>query len=175
MSFDKQNPTIRQKGESIPAHKAFLEYLTERRIPTAYNSFILNNPDALTTIKGFLGWSTKYEWQARVVLHDVTEEIELRRQIRAAGTVNSRTAENVSRELMEVCIDEFTLRKDNMTPSEIAKFLKIGVDVNDRWVAKNEPQVVVNVGDNSTNTVEVDDKVLRELGKRMSSEDDDTF
>jgi len=172
MAFDKKNPTIRQKGESIPAYAAFKEYLIERRIPTAYDNFLLHNPDALTTIKGFISWSSKYEWNARAILHDVMEEIELRRQTRAVGTANSRTAESVSKELMEVCLDEFALRKDNMTPSEIAKFLKIGVDVNDRWVINDQPQVVVNV-DSSPATVEISDEVLRELGKQLASDTDE--
>ena len=172
MAIDTINPTIRQKGESIQAFAAFEAYNADRRIPAAYNNFMSANPDALTTIKGFISWASKYEWQARVNLGDIMEELEIRRQTRVMGGTNSRTAEEISKELMAVCMDEFDLRKDQMTPADIARFMKIGVGVNDRWIAKNQPSVIVNVDSSATATIEVSDEVLRELGKKMSEKQD---
>ena len=171
--MDQKNPIIRQKGESPQAYRAFEEYLSERRFTEAYNNFMLNNPDALTTQKTFLVWRNKYEWDDRVQAYDLEHEVEVMRQTRFKGIDNLSSAEDISKAIFGAVLEEFDIRKSGMTDADMSKFLKIAADINLR-ATKDNPQVVVNVENSASASVDVSDEVLREIGKRMAGEDADT-
>ena len=170
--MNKEEPTERQKGESPQAYAAFREYLHNRIITEAYIAYMTNNPTVMTSEKAFLSWASKYHWVERSRLADIEDEMETRRQERKLIIGNARTMENVSLELMCKCLDNFDLRLKDMTPSELAKFMKIGVDISMKHTPTN-PQVVVNVDNNASSSVDISDKVLKELGKKLSGDVDD--
>ena len=167
------NPMDRRRGEGRLQYLAFNSFIKMRKLPEAYHDYMQENLGALTTEVTFYNWSSKFKWSERLRDIDIDNEVRVRSETRRKGLDNLNSAEDVAKELMTICLDEFELRRDDLTHKDIGKYLDVAVKITERWGAKDQPQVVVNVGDNSTNTVEVSDEVLRELGKKMSEVPDD--
>ncbi|MCK4518244.1 hypothetical protein KAT92_05705 [Candidatus Babeliales bacterium] len=172
MTKDRQDSIL--KGESPMEYAAFLEFVDERDLKKAYNGFMQNNPAALASFKNFVSWASQHLWQARVNDIDAENELVIVRETRRAGLDNNLTAEAVSKELFQTCVEEMQLRKADLTHKDIGKYLDIATKINDRWVdkSKDSPNVVVNV-DQSNTTVDVPEELLRRLGKEMVEEDND--
>lgn len=157
-----------KSSEGVLAQAAFDCYNATRNLETAYTDYLQGNPKAQTTFKAFLNWASKNKWIARCNDIDDANDLALTRDTRRAGLENCWTAEQMSSELFQTLSEEIELKRSDMTHSDMARYLKIVVDINERWVDKSNasPAVVVNVND-AAKTIDVDDGVLRELGKKI--------
>ena len=167
-----KNPRDTIKGESKVAYAAFLAYVDNRDLESAYGSFMQSNPNALTTMKAFLKWASRFKWQARVNAIDADDELTLTRETRREGLGNSLTAEQVAKELFTTVMEEVELKRGEMTHNDMTKYLKIATDINSRWVTKPEAPVVVNVDNNISQTVDIDPELLKAIGRKLVEEDE---
>jgi len=167
-----KNPRDTIKGESKVAYAAFLAYVDNRDLESAYGSFMQSNPNALTTMKAFLKWASRFKWQARVNAIDADDELTITRETRREGLGNSLTAEQVAKELYTTCMEEMELKKGDMTHRDIGKYLDIATKIGERWNKQPETPVVVNVDNNISQTVDIDPELLRALGRKLVEEDE---
>lgn len=154
------------------AYASFICYRDERDLKIAYENYMSQNPDALTSMKAFLKWAATWDWQKRVNAYDAQEDLFTTQKTRREGLNNSLTAEEVAKELFVTCMEEMKLRKADLSHRDIGKYLDIATKINDRWVKQPEPQTVVNVNQ-TVNTVDVPDDVLRRLGRKLVEEDEE--
>ena len=166
------DPLARRQGEGRLQYLAFQSFIKTRKLPDAYRDYMQTNVGALTSEITFYKWSERFAWSERLRDIDIDNELRVRSETRRKGLDNLNTSEDVARELMATCLDEFDLRRGDLTHKDIGKYFDVAVKITDRWVDRDAPQVVVNVDSSATATVEVSDEVLRELGKKMSEEQD---
>jgi Cdc6-like AAA superfamily ATPase len=162
---------VKKHKESILALSAYEAYKTTRSIEGAYNLYMQENVDALTTIKKFVQWGSENSWQSRINEFDAEEDLRITQATRRTALGNSLTAEEMYEELITTCMEEFKLHRSEMSHSDIVKYLKVADNIASRWGNGDTPQVVVNVGDVNT-CVDVPDDVLKEVGRKMAAEDD---
>lgn len=158
------------RSEPALAYKAFMVYRDERDFQKAYNNFMLHNNDALTSLKTFTGWASKWDWQRRVNGYDAQQELFDQRETRMLGRKNAFTSETIAEELYTCCMEEMRLKQGDMTHKDIAKYMEICQKIGDRWVKQPDVSpVTVNVEQN-VNTVDIPDDVLKALGKKLVEE-----
>lgn len=161
---------VKKHKESILALSAYEAYKTTRNIEEAYNLFMQDNPDALTTIKKFVQWGSENSWQSRINEFDAEEDLRITQATRRTALGNSLTAEEMYEELITTCMEEFQLHRSEMSHRDIAKYLKIADDIAARWGKGDSPYVVVNVDKNNgvnQTIVDVPEEVLKRLGKEI--------
>lgn len=163
---------VKKHKEGMLALSAYEAYKTTRDIEKAYNLYMQENADALTSLKMFVGWASEHSWQERVNQFDAEEGLRITQETRRVGLSNALTAEEMCAELTKTCMEEFQLHKSEMKHSDIAKYLKIADDIAARWGRNDTPQVIVNVDGDHPDTVEIDAETLRRIGRGMAMEDD---
>ena len=169
----RKDPDTRITGETKIAYAAFLAYRDDRDLKSAYNTFMQDNPEALTTMNGFLKWSTAYRWQKRVNAYDAEQDLFTKQEIRRKGLDNSLTSEQIATELYTTCMEEMELKRSDMTHRDIGKYLDICQKINDKWVKQPDmvPTVNVNVEQNVENTVKteaIDPEIAAAVGKLIA-------
>jgi len=166
---------VKKHKESSDALSAYEAYKTTRNIEKAYNQYMQENHDALTTMKMFVRWASDHSWQERINRFDAEEELRITQETRRAGLSNSLTAEDMCAELTKTCMEEFELHRSEMKHSDIVKYLKIADDIAARWarIDAHAPQVVVNVDGERKDAVVVDEETMRRIGREMAMEDDE--
>lgn len=166
-------PEDRIRGETAIAHRAFLCYLECRDLKVAYNQFMQDNPDALTSFNVFVKWGGLNNWQKRANEYSDWQEVRDQRETRLLGRKNALSAEEMAAELFTCVREQMEFKKESMTHSDMARYLAIGEKITARWIPKESP-VTVNVDvDQTVNNVEVPDAVLRALGRKLTEENDE--
>lgn len=165
-----KDPDARMKSEPVLAYAAFQCYRENRDLSEAYNLFMQNNTDALTSMKVFVKWASQWSWQRRVNAYDAEQEMFTKQATRRAGIENSLTAEKMAEELYATCMDEMRLKQGDMTHRDISKYMDICQKINDRWVKQPDttPVVNVNVEQNVEQTVKtetIDPATAAEVGR----------
>ena len=170
MSF--KEPDARKRKEPAIAYAAFLAYRDNRDLGEAYNIFMQDNSEALTSMKAFCKWASVWSWQARVNDYDAQQELFGRQETRRLGLTNSLTAETMAQELYTTCMEEMNLKRGDMTHRDIAKYMDICQKINDRWVKQPDVSpVTVNVKQNveqNVKTETIDPEVAAEVGKALA-------
>ena len=165
------DPCKRLPNESKTAYNAFLEYKSERKLEIAYNNFMQNNSEALTSMKGFLKWASQFNWQKRVNDYDAMQDMFTQRETRLKSREYAFTAETIAEELYTCCMEEMRLKQGDMTHKDIAKYMDICQKIGDKWDKPDVSPVTVNVDQNVSQTVKteaIDPEMAAEIGKAMA-------
>lgn len=168
-----KEPDAKMRNEPKQAYAAFLIYRDERDLNKAYNIFMQENPSALTTMKAFVGYASKWDWTRRCNDYDDQQALFTKQETRRMATSNALTAESMAEELYITCMEEMELKRGDMTHRDIAKYMDICQKINERWVTQPEAAVNVTVN-NEIQTVDVPDDVLKALGRKLVEEEDES-
>lgn len=155
-------------GEKPGQYIAYLAYRETGDLESGYKKYMQDNLQAGLSFKGFMKLASDFHWIVRSNDYHQAEELRLRQDQRRKSLYNNVKAEDVAKELYTTCMEEMDLNKGSMTHNDIAKYLSIA---NNITVNKNDPLVVVSQAQ-SQGVVEIDDSVLRELGKKLVAEND---
>ena len=170
MSF--KEPDGRKQKEPALAYRGFLAYRDDRDLNEAYNTFMQDNPEALTSMKVFCKWASLWSWQQRVNEYDSHQELFDRQETRRIGLENSLTAETMAQELYTTCMEEMQLKRGDMTHRDIAKYMDICQKIGERWSKQPDASpVTVNVEQNVDQTVKtetIDPEIAAEIGKALA-------
>ena len=169
----RKDPDTRIKSEPALAYAAFVCYKNNRNLTEAYNVFMQENPEALTSMKAFVKWASVYNWQRRVNEYDSQQEMFTRQETRRMGIENSLTSEKMAQELFATVKDEIELKKGEMTHNDMARYLNICVKINEKWIKQPDasPVVNVNVDNNISQTVKtepIDPEIAQAVGKLLA-------
>ena len=158
MSF--KEPDARKRKESAIAYAAFLSYRDNRDLGVAYNTFMQDNPEALTSMKAFMKWASQFSWQKRVNEYDAMQDMFTQRETRLKSRENAFTAETIAEELYTCCMEEMRLKQGDMTHRDVAKYLDICQKIGDKWDKPDVSPVTVNVDNNNTISQTVKTEVI---------------
>ena len=170
MSF--KEPDARKRKEPAIAYAAFLAYRDNRDLSEAYNVFMQDNSDALTSMKAFMKWASVWGWQKRVNEYDAMQDMFTQRETRLKGRQNAFTAETIAEELYTCCMEEMRLKQGDMTHRDISKYLDICQKIQERWVKQPDVSpVTVHVEQNvdqNVKTETIDPEMAAEVGKMLA-------
>lgn len=120
------------------------------------------------SFNGFCDLAIKFNWMERCNKHRDGETLRLSQEKRWKQLENGCTAEDVAKTLYLTCLERIELTKGSMEHKDIAKYLDIAntITIN----PKSDPMVVVNQAQ-SQGVVEIDPKILKEIGKKLIIEE----
>lgn len=144
---------------------AFKSYESTRDLEGAYKDYMGNNESALTSYSRFVTWASEQKWVERCHQIDRDADIRTLQETSQLQLSNDLSAEKVAQILYQTCLSEMELLRGELTHRDIAAYLKIANDVGSRH-KDNDPKVQVNVQQNQ-GIVDIDSKILKELGRKM--------
>lgn len=157
--------------ETRLAYAAFLCYRDDRDLKEAYNAFMQDNAEALTSMNAFLKWASTYDWQRRVNEYDAQQEMFEQREMRQLSRKNAYTAETIAEELYTCCMEELRLKQGEMTHKDIAKYMDICYKIGEKWEKPDVSPVTVNVEqkvEQKVETEKIDPETVAELGRLLA-------